>query len=115
MAVVFVVVIVVLYLSFGLGAPTPGIARVPFDSNMRRPADSPRGRKRYTQNRVLLLLCFSSLGTEKVHIEQGFVVVGPRRGWRYYRKKLSIADISAFFKLSTNYRYRKNRFGNYRY
>ena len=71
-----------LYLSFGLGAPTPGIARVPFDSNMRRPADSPRGRKRYTQNRVLLLLWFSSLGTEKVHIEQGFVVVGPRRGGR---------------------------------
>ena len=85
-----------LYLSFGLGAPTPGIARVPFDSNMRRPADSPGGRKRYTQNRVLLLLVLVGVGDI---IE---------------KKKLSIADISAFFKLSTNYRYRKNRFGNYR-
>ena len=51
-----------LYLSFGLGAPTPGIARVPFDSNMRRPADSPGGRKRYTQNRVLLLLVLVGVG-----------------------------------------------------
>ena len=53
---------VVLYLSFGLGAPTPGIARVPFDSNMRRPADSPGGRKRYTLNRVLLLLVLVGVG-----------------------------------------------------
>ena len=29
------------------------------------------------------------------------------RGGRYYRKKLSAADISEFFKLSANYRYRK--------
>ena len=28
------------------------------------------------------------------------------RGGRYYRKKLSTADISEFFKLSANYRYR---------
>ena len=28
------------------------------------------------------------------------------RGGRYYRKKLSAADISEFFKLSANYRYR---------
>ena len=30
----------------------------------------------------------------------------PARGGRYYRKKLSTADISEFFKLSANYRYR---------
>ena len=29
------------------------------------------------------------------------------RGGRYYRKKLSAANISEFFKLSANYRYRK--------
>ena len=51
-----------LHLSFGLVAPTPGIAHVPFDSNMRRPADSPGGRKRYTQNRVLLLLVLVGVG-----------------------------------------------------
>ena len=41
------------------------------------------------------------------------------RGGRYYRKKLSIADKSAFFKLSANYRYRKKNIWelskNYRY
>ena len=62
MAVVFVVVVVVMYLSLGLGSPTPGIARVSLDSNMRRPADSPGGRKRYTFNRVLLLLVLVGLG-----------------------------------------------------
>ena len=41
------------------------------------------------------------------------------RGGRYYRKKLSIADKSVFFKLSANYRYRKKNIWelskNYRY
>ena len=35
------------------------------------------------------------------------------RGGRWYRKKLSTADKSAFFKLSVNYRYRKSEFFNY--
>ena len=43
----------------------------------------------------------------------------PGRGGRYYRKKLSVADKWAFFKLSLNYRYRKEDIWelskNYRY
>ena len=65
----------------------------------------------------ILLAGFNFLGIILMMLVRSGGLLG--RGGRYYRKKLSIADKSAFLKLSANYRYRKTDIWelskNYRY